>query len=269
MTGATPGHGSRSSHTTTPTAGAGGSLRVVARVCPKPTATPTAATPGAAAQTCRPYPDGAAPMLTDASGNAWGLDASRDAAGAAIYSKSGLAFGEYALGDPRIPDGYDDYRISGPGIAERDGRFSVTLDAAHPSADLTVSFLQTGLKGAAAVAVFDCPAGMTAATLAKDACQPAEGRLDVQLVGSAPETVLTARDSVQTRRGEGIRWQRLRVSADGVAYRVEWTRPSSLKPPFVAVVGTETVAADAADGVAFTLSPTRPDVAIEIYRFHP
>src|SRR4051794_18370698 len=70
-----------------------GSIRVVARACPAGVNSAKAL-----AAACPVWPDGVAIQATDRNGNAWGMNASRDASlpgDPVVYSLDNLAFGTY------------------------------------------------------------------------------------------------------------------------------------------------------------------------------
>lgn len=132
--------GRSSSDATVTPAPEAGSIRVIARACPDGVTAAQAST-GA----CPIWPGGAALMLTDPNGNAWGMNAGRDDSlpgSPNVYSLDGLAFNTYTLGAPELPAGYASYVVSGAesGVG---GTQQVTLSAAHPHAELVVYFLKT------------------------------------------------------------------------------------------------------------------------------
>lgn len=118
-----------------------GSIHVVARACP---AGVNAAQ--ASEDRCPIWPDGAAIQATDLNGNAWGMDASRDAdqpGNPVVYTLDGLAFGTYRLGDPQLPPGFSSFLVIGAQTTSG-GQATVNLTQANPHAEITVYFLRVG-----------------------------------------------------------------------------------------------------------------------------
>lgn len=116
-----------------------GSIRVIARSCPSGVTSARAS-----ADACAIWPDGAAIQATDLNGNAWGMNASRDASlpgNPVVYSLDGLAFGTYNLGAPALPAGFTSFIISGA-QSTAGGNPHVELSAAHPHTELVVYFLK-------------------------------------------------------------------------------------------------------------------------------
>jgi hypothetical protein len=119
---------------------AAGSVRVIARACPAGVNEAKAS-----AANCPVWPDGAAIQATDQNGNAWGMNASRDAAlpgNPVVYSLDDLAFGTYVLGDPALPAGYDRFFIAGATLATG-GNPEIDLSPGKSHAEITVYFLKT------------------------------------------------------------------------------------------------------------------------------
>ena len=117
-----------------------GSIRVIARACP---ADVTSA--NASASNCPIWPDGAAIQATDMNGNAWGMNASRDASlpgDPVIYSLDGLNFTTYTLGSPQLPAGFSSAYIAGA-RATTGGQSRIELTPEQPHAEITVYFLRS------------------------------------------------------------------------------------------------------------------------------
>lgn len=117
-----------------------GSIRVVARACPAGVTNANASD-----DACPIWPDGAAIQVTDPQGNAWGMNASRDASlpgDPVIYSLDDLNFTTYTLGAPQLPPGFSSFSIAGAHVMAS-GQSQIELTPEQPHVELKVYFLRS------------------------------------------------------------------------------------------------------------------------------
>lgn len=141
---------------------------------------------------CVAVDTGFVPQLTAPGGQAV---APTDTGSGGRSTWSGLATGTYRFGFVSLPAGYDTYVVPEATFDPAAGDYTLTIDGSQPELALRAFFLQPAgapasptpvpgtpsANGTMTVALFDCPAGMTAQTFSPDACSPSKG-LGVELV---------------------------------------------------------------------------------------
>ena len=141
---------------------------------------------------CVAVDTGFAPQLSAPDGQAV---APTDTSSGGPLTWTGLASGTYRLGFASLPAGYDTYVVPEATFDPAAGNYTVTIDGSQPELALRAFFLQPAsapatptpppgtptADGTMTVALFDCPAGMTAQTFNPNACSPSKG-LGVELV---------------------------------------------------------------------------------------
>jgi len=205
---------------------------------------------------CEPLALDPAPALLTAADEEIAPSAADEDTG--TYEWAGMPYADYGLAEPTLPPGYTEYLLVDPDGAVLDpGSLPVSAAASDVAATL---FLFRPDAGSLTLAVYACPPGMTADTLAGDFCDAPDGDYDVTLTASDGTTVYTRQDA--TGDASILTWDGLPYDT----YLVQESPPPAGYDEYV-IPGLDI---DQATGeYVVTIGPDDPDPSFSIYNLAP